>query len=286
MKTRNVLLVALATTVMTSCNKGDESHEVSPYFTIDAGMRTLTRATTTTFEANDQVSILVWTGSNTEVQTPLVVDNSVNTYDGTHWTASPQMLWKDAITPHFFIGVHPAKAVTNFTADAYATTPDLLVATLLGSGQKPTEADGVVSMMFDHVMARLDVNLTFRNQFDGIPTVKSVTVSAQPGAKVNYLTKTATGNGTANTAIALAPTIANKAYSGIIAPQTGVTKVTIMIGDKEYAYIHNGDINLQGGRYTTMNLIVGRDKIELGSVSINDWGSGDTIDDGEAEEQP
>ena len=41
-------------------------------------------------------------------------------------------------------------------------------------------------------------------------------------------------------------------------------------------------IPLEAGKYTTLNLIVGRNKIELGEVSINDWTEGTTIDGGQA----
>ena len=280
MRTKNVLLTLLAATAMTGCNKADDPQEVSKLITINAGVGTLTRATATAFVKDDQVSIYAWTGSNTTVQTPLVVDNSVNTYDGTNWTASPQMLWKDNTSAHYFIGVHPVKAITDFTADAYATTPDLLVATVLGSGQKATDADGEVAMTFDHVMARLDVNLTFRTEFGNNPAVSSVTVNAQPGAKVNYLTKTATADGAA-AEVAMMMTTANIAYSQVVATQ-GINKITIKIGDKDYVYNNTAGFALLAGKIQTVNLIVGRDKIELGSVTINDWATGETINGGEA----
>lgn len=278
MKTRDFLLILLAATTITGCNKADDPQEVSKYITINAGVGALTRATATEFVEDDQVSIYAWVGSNAAVQTPLVVDNSVNTYDGTKWTASTQMLWKDNATVHYFIGVHPVKAITNFTADTYATTPDLLVATVLGEGRIATA--GIVPLVFDHVMARLDVNLTFRSEFGDNPTVSSVTVSAQPGAKVNYLTKTATADGAA-AEVAMTATTANTTYSQVVATQS-IHKITIKIGDKDYVYNNTAGFALAVGKIQTINLIVGRDKIELGSVSINDWTTGETINGGEA----
>ncbi|MDD3036937.1 fimbrillin family protein [Bacteroides sp.] len=270
--------IAMAASI-TSCTNNDTPSEVSEYITIDAGVGSLIRATSTAFEADDAVSIYAWTGSTTAVQTPLVVNNSVNTYDGTKWTAVPQMLWKDQITAHYFIGVYPMKEISDFTADSYATTPDLLVATVLGSGRVAT--DGIVPMVFDHVMAKLMVNLTFRTEFGATtPTVESVTVNAQPEAVVNYLTKVATADGTA-TEVAMTATTANTAYSQIVSPQS-IHKITINIGGKAYVYNNTAGFALAGGKIQTVNLIVGRDEITLGSVTINDWGTGETIDDGEA----
>lgn len=273
-----ISIIAMAAT-MSSCNKDNEAPEVSKYITIDAGVGSLTRATSTAFETNDKVSIYAWTGSNTAVQTPLVVDNALNTYDGTKWTAVPQMLWKDNTTAHYFLGVYPTKAITDFTADTYATTPDLLVATVLDEGRKATA--GIVPMMFDHVMAKLTVNLTFRSEFGTtLPTVESVTVNAQPGAVVNYLTKTATADGSA-VEVAMTVITTNTAYSQVVSPQS-INNITINIADQPYVYNNATGFALATGKIQTVNLIVGRDKIELGSMSINDWATGDTIDDGEA----
>ena len=64
--------------------------------------------------------------------------------------------------------------------------------------------------------------------------------------------------------------------------QTGFRTVTITIDGQPFTYTHAEDIPLEAGKYTTLNLIVGRNKIELGEVSINDWTEGTTIDGGQA----
>ena len=42
-------------------------------------------------------------------------------------------------------------------------------------------------------------------------------------------------------------------------------------------------IALESGKYTTVNLIVGRNEVTLGSVSINNWLEGSSINGGEAQ---
>ena len=281
------LSILLLVTALTACNHDNNENDVpqaAKFITIDAAVGAQTRATATAFEPGDRVSIYAWTGSPDAVPAQRVADNAVNTLDadGTRWTATTQMLWKDATTPHYFLGIYPSKAVTDFTADTYTEATDLLVATALGEGRKATDGNGLVPLMFHHVMARLDVNLTFRTQFGGTPTVQSVTVEALPGAVVNYLTKTATAAGTAGS-VAMTATAAPTAYTRTLAPQS-IRTVTITIGGKAYVYTHPTDFTLVAGKIQTMNLFVGRDAITLGSVSVEDWTTGTDIPGEEADQ--
>lgn len=273
-----IAIVALVAAALTACNKGD-APQISEYITVNASVGELaTRATAIAFEVGDAVSVYAWTGSAATVGTPLVVNNSVNTKTASAWTAAPQMLWKDLSTAHYFLGVYPQKAITNFTADPYTTPTDVLVATVLGAGRKA--ADGIVPMTFDHIMAKVVVNLTFRNQWATTPTVTNVKTSAKAASTVDYLTKTATATGSA-TDFLLTATTANTAYSAIIVPQD-IDKIVITIDGKEYIYTHPSAIALAKGTIQSINLIVGREAIELGSVSINDWTTGTPITGGEA----
>lgn len=280
----------ISCTSFTGCsNDVNEGRQMAEYITIDTNVGTLTRTTSTAFENADAISVYAWTGTNDVVGT-LVVNNSINTYDGTKWSAAPQMLWADATTPHFFIGVYPqnATAITDFTSYEFVLNTadqkasDLLIANMLGDGQKASEHNGVVAMMFDHVMAKLAVNLTFRNQWSGTPAVESVIVPAKSVATVNYLTKTVTAKGD-NLNVNIPATTANTAYQSIFIPQ-GIQQIIITIDGKAYTYTHSGNIVLEKGKIQTVNLIVGRDGIELGSISINDWANGTPIEGGEAVE--
>ncbi|MGL5731226.1 MAG: fimbrillin family protein [Bacteroidales bacterium] len=267
--------------LLLSCEKNNEQvgPEETKFITVDAGVGSLTRATETSFEKGDKISVYAWTGNTTDVGT-LVVDNALNTFDGSKWTAEPQMLWKDMITPHFFISVYPAKAVTDFKADSYQTAPDLLVATVLEQGR--VASGGIVPLTFNHVMARLDVNLKFRNQFDGTPTVEKGYVNALSASTVNYLTQTVTAVGDVGT-LNLTDTTPNTAYTIILPPQS-IHTVAIVIDGKTYTYTNTEGFSLEKGKIQTLNLIVGRDQIELGSVVVNDWGTGEVIEGGEAQE--
>ena len=273
----------------TACSReGAESSASGKAITIKAGIGEMTKVKTTgstaVFEEGDAVSLYAWTGSATAVPGDRVVDGVKNTLgsDG-KWTPETQMLWADMVSQHYFIGICPQRTVTDFTADAYTLNPaeyeesDLLVATNV-TGLKAQ--DDPVSLVFNHAMALLKVNLSFRNQWDGEPTVTAVSASAKKSATIDYLADLANMVSASGTAEAVALTAdANNAWSGLQVPQTGVKSITVTIGGKDYVYTHTADIPLASGKYTTVNLVIGRDTIELASaITITAWTSqGDAI---------
>ena len=281
--------------LMAAACSNDESapaQQEAKYITIEANIGNMTRATTTgnasVFDTGDGVSIYAWTGSATVVPADRVVDGVVNSLgaDG-KWTPATPMLWADMVTAHYFLGIYPARTVTDFTADPYTVDntkyeqSDLLVARQM-SGIVATQ--NPVSLTFDHAMSKLYVNLNFRNQWDAAPEVASCEATAAKTCTIDYLAKTYVAGDQA--AVALAAKDAAEGYarsfSGIMIPQTGFRTVTLTIDGQSFTYTHDADIPLEAGKYTTLNLIVGRNKIELGSVSINDWTEGTTISGGQA----
>jgi len=300
MKTKFCLLaLATAALALGSCTESENGvSEPAKYITVSIGIGNMSRVTTKDdgtqqFEAGDKISVYVWTGSS-EVAPAVadrVVDNAINTLgaDG-KWTAQPQMLWKDQATPHFFAAVYPSTEVSNsdLTKVSYKldvtnqAVSDLLVANSL-DGVKAQ--NNPVQLKFDHVMAKLIVNLEYRNQFGGTPKVESLVIkNAASDASVNLLNKAITVETDAVRSDISIPTItANEKYESIVVPQSGVTKIVITIDGKQYIYTHSSDIKLEGGKYTVVNLIVGRDEITLGDVSIGEWGEGDKITGGEAQ---
>lgn len=303
MKKYSILMTALSALALlvVSCNNEHENDavETAKYITVNTSIGALSRTTiadggTQIFAENDKISVYAWTGTADVINTSgLVVNNSINTYDGTSaWTPAPQMLWKDMTSAHYFLGIYPVREVSDFTADTYTLdltkgqeVNDLLVAVNTGTDKAGLTASATaVPLQFDHVMAKLIVNLAFRNQWGGTPTVESVTTSnLRSKATVDYLTKSVTVTDDTATAIELLTATANTSYQSVMVPQAGEeTQIAVKIGEKNYTY--TGTVLLESGRYTTVNLIVGRDAITLGSVSINDWGKGETINGGEAQE--
>lgn len=298
----------LALGACSSDNDELQQAEASKYITVSTEIGAMSRVATTgnesVFENGDKISVYAWTGDKETAPAAdaRVVDNSINTLTDGKWTPTPQMLWKDMVTPHYFIGVYPhieqGKGLdTDLTKFAYEltttnqTVSDLLVA-VNTTGMKATDAVTTVPLEFTHVMAKVVINLSFRNQWtegnaeeNTRPEVSSAAIcNVASNATVNLLTKAVTPASDKKD-ITIPQVVENTSYSSIFIPQSDVRQVAIVIGDKTYTFTNNEDISFASGKITTINLIVGRNKIELDGVTIAPWEVGATIDSGEAQEE-
>ena len=291
---RKIYIYALAAALLAlaGCEKGMVP-EGAGGITVQASIGTMTKVSydgvSTSFTAGDRIAVYAWTGSAASVPATRVVNGEVNTFDGTAWTPANPMEWDGPTKAHYFLGISPVAAVTDFTADPYTLDPlkytdsDLLIATSL-DGITPSAAP--VDLTFTHAMAKLNVNLKFRSEFGGTPAVSSGTGKAKKTATGNYLTKAVTATGDASEveihAAATAATGYPLSFSGLQVPQDGVTTVTVTIAGKTYVYESATDIPLESGKYTTLGLVVGKDKVELTSVEVADWTYGTDLPGGEA----
>lgn len=301
-KTYLIALMAMALT-LGSCSNNEDGigGETSKYITVSTSIGNMTRVATDanggqTFEEGDEISVYAWTGAPTVAPetSERVVDNAINKLTNGAWVATPQMLWKNNRDKHYFIGVYPTAAISDLSAGEYTfdvnkqTESDLLVAVNKDGLSYSADAQQTVPLTFTHVMAKLVVNLTYKNQWgaDG-PTVEKVVVgNAAKKATVNYLTKVVTPSAVAEDKadFDMPALTANKQYASIIIPQDGVQKITITIGGKDFIYDNGTPFKFESGKITTVNLEVGRDVIKLGDVNISGWGAtGDPIK-GEAHE--
>lgn len=291
MKTKTYLF-ALMTMALTlgSCsdNENGIGGETSKYITVSTSIGNMTRVATDanggqTFEEGDEISVYAWTGDATTVPaaTGRVVDNAINKLTKGAWISTPQMLWKNNRDKHYFIGVYPTKAISDLTAGEYAfdetkqVESDLLVAVNKDGLSYNVDEPQTVPLTFTHVMAKLVVNLTYKNQWgtEG-PTVDKVAVgNAAKKATVNYLTKVVTPSTVAEDKanFDMPALTANKQYASIIIPQDGVQKITVVIGGKNFIYDNGTPFKFESGKVTTVNLVVGRDTITLNEVKITDW---------------
>ena len=298
-KTYLFALMAMALT-LGSCsdNENGIGGETSKYITVSTSIGNMTRVATDekggqTFEEGDEISVYAWTGDATVAPETRerVVNNAINKLTNGSWVSTPQMLWKNNHDKHYFIGVYPTAAISDFTASEYKLDvtkqedSDLLVAVNTSGISYNADEQQTVPLAFTHVMSKVIVNLQYRNQFGGTPNVESLVVkNAASDASVNFLTKTVTvATDAARTDISIPVIKANEKYESIMIPQSGITKIAVNINGKQYVYTHPTDIKLEGGKYTVVNLIVGRDEITLGNVSIADWGEGENINGGEAQ---
>lgn len=296
MNIKNLLLVTSAALFAACSTDSDvlppqDLGQIRVTASVGAMTRVAHSGNSTTFETNDRISVYAWLGADNDMQR-LVVDNSINTLggDGT-WTAEPQMLWADNTSDHYFLGIYPERnGATDYDADPYTldfnnqTASDLLVARTTA---KPTGS--AVKLEFEHVMAKLVVNLSFRNEWTTAPEVASVTAVACTEATVNYLENPVEVTPATGQNLVVIPfTGTSASFAGIMIPgQSGFRTINVTLENgKVYTYTHPSGIDLQPGRYTTVNLVLGRDNIKLDDAGINvsDWENGTSIDGGEATE--
>jgi hypothetical protein len=298
---KNILLymAAVAGLILAGCNKTG-TPEVDPLaMTVKASIGDQTKVAydgvSTTFQTGDQLAVWAWTGESDVLPQTFVVDGIVNTLDESgKWVPATQMLWKNVQDEHYFLAVHPvpASAIADLSAVPYAVdntnyeASDLLLATEL-DGLKA--ASGTVDLAFTHAMAKLQVNLKFRNQF-GSEGPAAETVSAalvgKSAAKVNYLTKAVTPTGNEGP-VALAPmteaaTGYAMSFSGLQIPQKA-TKIVVTVGETTFSYTHPEPLPIEPGKVTTLGFNVGQNVILLESVTVTNWVEDDPITGGEAE---
>ena len=291
MKTKTYLFVLMTMALaLGSCsdNENGIGGETSKYITVSTSIGNMTRVATDangdqTFEEGDEISVYAWTGAPTVALEAheRVVNNAINKLTNGSWVSTPQMLWKNNRDKHYFIGVYPTAAISDLSAGEYTfdenkqTESDLLVAVNKDGISYNADEQQTVPLTFTHVMAKLVVNLTYKNQWgtEG-PTVDKVVVGdAVKSATVNYFTKVVTPSAVAEDKanFDMPALTANKQYASIIIPQDGVQKITVVIGGKNFIYDNGTPFKFDSGKVTTVNLVVGRDTITLNEVKITDW---------------
>ena len=297
---KNILLymAAVAGLVLAGCNKTEVPEGDPLAMTVKASIGDQTKVAydgvSTTFQTGDKIAVWAWTGASDVLPQTFVVDGIVNTLDESgKWVPATQMLWKNVKDEHYFIAVHPvpAKAVANLSAVPYAVdntnyeASDLLLANEL-TGLKAQA--GTVDLVFSHAMAKLQVNLKFRNQFgSGGPAPESVTAAlvGKGTAAVNYLTKAVTPTGDV-VSVTMAPIAKAEGYamsfSGLQVPQDA-NKIIVTVGEHIFSYTHPEPLPILSGKVTTLGFNVGQDVITLESVSVNDWIFDEPLTGGEAE---
>lgn len=291
------LAATIAVGLLGACSNDNDNEGAkhSKYITVSTSIGQMTRVTTLengsqAFAEGDEISIYAWTGDAATIPAAgdRVVNNSINKLTAGAWVATPQMLWKNTTDAHYFLSIYPAttEPLADLTAVPYTLDPnneeksDMLVATNL-TGLKNSVAP--VPLVFDHMMGRMIVSLSFRNQFGGTPTVQSVKVKDMATrATVNCLAKSVAPVAGNTIDLTLPHLAGTQQYASVAIPGSGARSIVIDIDGKDYTYTHPSDIAIETGKLTTVSLIVGRDSVSLGSVSINTWEQGTEISGGEA----
>lgn len=145
-----------------------------------------------------------------------------------------------------------------------------------------------ISIPFDHIMSKLEITLTLRDEFEGLTDpITSVMLSGtslcatySPNAETKW-----SGHSTAadDEVIKTCPSVAydkdarTATYEVILLPQTVAANtfcVTIFIGDKSYEWTSANAVTLASSYKYTLALKVGKDKVSGNSFTAAPWVSG------------
>ena len=225
--------------------------------------------------------------------------NVVMKYDGSKWVAyesadesavQKQMLWEGSegdvtvTAATFSLATSPSyslSALADQSSDAKLKLSDHLC---YYSNKVQPSASGI-SISFDHIMSKLEIALTLRDEFEGLTdpitsvmlSGTSLTATYSPNAETKW-----SGHSTAadDEVIKTCPSVAydkdarTATYEVILLPQTVAAKtfcVTIFIGDKSYEWTSANAVTLASSNKYTLALTVGKDKVSGNSFTAAPW---------------
>ena len=228
--------------------------------------------------------------------------NVVMKYEGSKWVAyesadegaaQKQLLWEgstDKVTvtaATFSLSTNPSyslSASADQSSDANLKTSDHLY---YYSNAVAPSIDGI-SIPFDHIMSKLEITLTLRDEFEGLTNPITSVMLSGTSLGATYSPNAATkwsGHSTAadDEVIKTCPSVAydkdtrTATYEVILLPQTVAENsfcVTIFIGDKSYEWTSANAVTLASSNKYTLALTVGKDKVSGNSFTAAPWASG------------
>ena len=223
--------------------------------------------------------------------------NVVMKYDGSKWVAyesadesavQKQMLWEgseDNVTitaATFSLETPPSyslSASADQSSDAKLKSSDHLY---YYSNEVEPSASGI-SISFDHIMSKLEIALTLRDEFEGLTDPITSVMLSGTSLTATYAPANAdkwSDYSTADEVIKTCPLVAydtdarTATYEVILLPQTVAAYtfcVTIFIGDKSYEWTSANAVTLASSNKYTLALTVGKDKVGGNSFTAAPW---------------
>lgn len=186
-----------------------------------------------------------------------------------------------------FRGVYPATATEPFTLPTDQSSLVLLRsadymkgAPKTGTDATTKPADKKLSLTFTHQLAKVTVALVFNDQYTGNETINGLNFYLTDGTtSISAYAHNITEGSTTQ-----------KAYTAILNPgsytNTGNTFCTINVAGTELSVkVPTDGITLTAGKAHTLTLHVGKDKINFGNITVNEWETTQPLDDNVADEE-
>ena len=223
--------------------------------------------------------------------------NVVMKYDGSKWVAyesadesavQKQMLWEGSegnvtvTAATFSLATSPSyslSASADQSSDAKLKSSDHLC---YYSNKVEPSASGI-SISFDHIMSKLEIALTLRDEFEGLTDPITSVMLSGTSLTATYAPANAdkwSDYSTADEVIKTCPLVAydtdarTATYEVILLPQTVAANtfcVTIFIGDKSYEWTSANAVTLASSNKYTLALTVGKNKVSGNSFTAAPW---------------
>ena len=223
--------------------------------------------------------------------------NVVMKYDGSKWVAyesadesavQKQMLWEGSegdvtvTAATFSLATSPSyslSASADQSSDAKLKSSDHLY--YYSNAVQPS-ASGI-SISFDHIMSKLEIALTLRDEFEGLTDPITSVMLSGTSLTATYAPANAdkwSDYSTADEVIKTCPLVAydtdarTATYEVILLPQTVAANtfcVTIFIGDKSYEWTSANAVTLASSNKYTLALTVGKNKVSGNSFTAAPW---------------
>ena len=275
------LMLALASFILaTSCSNKDS--EIMPQVgeTVDftASMKTVSRATETTFEEGDKIGVYA---VNAQTNTVSILQPSGNYADNVRYTynngkfINAQGIVRPTDSGLRYYAIYPYttpcgptfkfNVKTNQNASGQYTLSDLCTAVSDITSNKE------VDLVFSHRLSHVVVNLQGELLGTGTATVRLNNVNTGCDADLNANTFTAYES---RSTVYCADNGTNS-YKAIIVPQTieaGSAFLTVTLNNKGYTLKATSDIRLTSGKQQVFNLTINKDEIVSFTGEILPWG--------------
>ena len=291
MKAKYLSMAALALMgALASCQSDDDftvarpDNAVSVNFSVGS-LQAITRSnavatddTQKQFNSGDQVCL------STAEQEPVTYQ-----YDGTNWneaTPGKFLLWKaDQMNFQAYYPTTAGTSLTAFTMPTDQSTVEKINAADYMTGSQTVNKGDEVQMTLNRKMARVIVKITsFGSQYrDDQKTVKNVRIYSEASGIADG---NPTGSSTEIQPYAQGNGGQGSTYTALVVPgygDSGARFIQLTDGEGSTLLV-KGIPELNAGNSYTFNLVVGKNRILVQSVTVQDWTTGETLSGGQATE--
>lgn len=301
MKIKKFYMAALAAAVLAGCSN-DEVVPNAPDLTntpilVNAGVNNLvTRAGYETGALTEgSFGLYLTTEGTAQSEIRYNCENKKVSYDSNNsgWNYEGAYLyWKssDAQVSYFAYMPYQETAPTTLTVSPTQDETTFKNEDFLYAGTTSVSAStGGINVTFSHKLSKLDITLTRGTELEEGVTFQSVVVeSCATSADIDVSTGEVTPATSGTTSSITALLSGADAYECLLVPQTmnslAVTIIAIVGSEtKTYKYISSAEQTFESGIRYTLPLTVGRDRVEVGTITAQPWGTEQPAGDLETE---